>query len=284
MRALTVLQTGPLCTVQDRGRPGHASIGVGRSGAADLLSHDAANRLVGNNSDAATLEVTFGGLKLRAEFDALVSVTGAHSICRIDGIQHGLHSTLLLRAGHDLELATPTWGLRNYLAVRGGIDVPAVLGSRATDTMSGLGPEALSPGTVLVVGNDSAEWPAADFVPPPPIRTTLHVTLGPRENWFTERARSLLLSQPWTVTQDSDRVGIRLDGAEPLTRAIDGELASEGMVLGALQVPPSGQPVLFLADHPVTGGYPVIAVVTAADGAAAAQLTPGSRIRFRAVG
>nr|WP_314142661.1 biotin-dependent carboxyltransferase family protein [uncultured Rhodococcus sp.] len=283
MRALTVLQTGPLCTVQDRGRPGYASIGVGRSGAADRHSHDAANRLVGNNSDAATLEVTFGGLKLRAEFDAIVAVTGAHVICRVDGTVHGLHSTLVVRAGQELELATPTWGLRSYLAVRGGIDIPAVLGSRATDTMSGLGPAALYPGTVLAVGSDSGQWPAADFVPPPSIRTTLHVTFGPRETWFTERARSLLLEQPWTVTPDTDRVGIRLDGSEPLARAVDSELASEGMILGALQVPPSGQPVLFLADHPVTGGYPVIAVVTAADVSAAAQLTPGTQIHFRAV-
>ncbi|RMB78431.1 biotin-dependent carboxyltransferase [Rhodococcus sp. SBT000017] len=284
MRALTVLQTGPLCTVQDRGRPGYASIGVGRSGAADRLSHDAANRLVGNNSDAATLEVTFGGLNLRAEFDAVVAVTGAHVICRVDGTLQGLNSTLVVRAGQVLELTTPTWGLRSYLAVRGGIDVPAVLGSRATDTMSGLGPAALSAGDVLNVGNGSGEWPAADFVPPPSTRATLHVTFGPRENWFTESTRSLLLEQPWTVTPDTDRVGIRLDGSEPLVRALDSELASEGMVLGALQVPPSGQPVLFLADHPVTGGYPVIAVVTAADVSAAAQLTPGTQIRFRAVG
>lgn len=284
MRALTVLQTGPLCTVQDRGRPGYASIGVGRSGAADRLSHDAANRLVGNNSDAATLEVTFGGLNLRAEFDAVVAVTGAHVICRVDGTVRGLNTTLVVRAGQVLELTTPTRGLRSYLAVRGGIDVPAVLGSRATDTMSGLGPAALSPGDVVAVGNGSGEWPAADFVPPPSSRATLHVTFGPRENWFTEHARSLLLEQPWTVTPDTDRVGIRLDGSEPLARALDSELASEGMVLGSLQVPPSGQPVLFLADHPVTGGYPVIAVVTAADVSAAAQLTPGTRIRFRAVG
>ena len=174
--------------------------------------------------------------------------------------------------------------LRSYLAVRGGIDVPSVLGSRSTDTMSGLGPARLSPGTVLPVGDATDHWPATDFVVPTPLEQTLHITFGPREDWFTEHARSILLEQPWTVTQDSDRVGIRLDGAEPLTRAVDDELPSEGMVLGALQVPPSGQPVLFLADHPVTGGYPVIAVVTAADVSAAAQLTPGTQIRFRAIG
>ncbi|CCQ14826.1 Allophanate hydrolase subunit 2 [Rhodococcus sp. AW25M09] len=283
MRALTVLQTGPLCTVQDRGRPGHASIGVGRSGAADLRSHDAANRLVGNQSDAATLEVTFGGLRVRAEFDALAAVTGAQVICLVDGIAQGLNSTIIIRAGQELQLSTPTSGLRSYLAVRGGIDVPEVLGSRSRDTMSGLGPAALSPGTVLAVGDARSDWPAADFVPPPAVEQDLRVTFGPRDEWFTEHARALLLQQPWTVTVDADRVGIRLEGAEPLHRAIDQELASEGMVLGAIQVPPSGQPVLFLADHPVTGGYPVIAVVTAADVSAAAQLTPGSLVHFRAV-
>ena len=284
MRALTVLQTGPLCTVQDRGRPGQASLGVGRSGAADLISHDAANRLVGNHSGAATLEVTFGGLRLRAESDALVAVTGAHVTLRIDGTEQGLYSTLVLRAGQELELSAPTWGLRSYVAVRGGIDVPVVLGSRSTDTMSKIGPAALSPGTELTVGDDKTDWPAADFVPPPAATLIFRVRFGPREAWFTDNARSSLVQQSWTVTQDSDRVGIRLDGPAPLTRAVDDELASEGMVLGSLQVPPSGQPVLFLADHPVTGGYPVIAVVTADDVSAAAQLTPGAQIRFRAVG
>lgn len=284
MRALTVLQTGPLCTVQDRGRPGYASIGVGHSGAADRHSHDAANRLVGNDSRAATLEVTFGGLHVRAEFDAVMAVTGARVICRVDGTVQGLHSTLVVRAGQELTLSPPTSGLRSYLAVRGGIDVPPVLGSRSTDTMSGLGPARLSPGTVLAVGDATNHWAAADFVVPTPLERTLHITFGPREDWFTEHALSTLVQQSWTVTQDSDRVGIRLDGVEPLTRAGDDELPSEGMVLGALQVPPSGQPVLFLADHPVTGGYPVIAVVTANDVSAAAQLTPGTRIQFRAVG
>ncbi|MEK8069913.1 5-oxoprolinase subunit C family protein [Rhodococcoides navarretei] len=284
MKALTILQPGPLCTVQDRGRPGYASIGVGHSGAADRLSHDAANRLVGNDSGAATLEVTFGGLTLRAEFDAVVAVTGAQVICRVDGTEQGLNSTLVIRAGQELELSTPTWGLRSYLAVRGGIDMPVILGSRSTDTMSGIGPAVLSADTVLSVGNDKAGWPAAEFIPAPASTQTLRISFGPRADWFTEHARSTLVHQPWTVTQDSDRVGIRLDGSEPLTRSVDSELASEGMVLGALQVPPSGQPVLFLADHPVTGGYPVIAVVTAADVSAAAQLTPGTQIRFRAIG
>ncbi|KMJ51517.1 biotin-dependent carboxyltransferase family protein [Rhodococcoides fascians] len=284
MKALTVLQTGPLCTVQDRGRRGHAAVGVGRSGAADLRSHDAANRLVGNDSGAATLEVTFGGLQVRAEFDAVMAVTGAHVICRVDGTDRGLYSTLVMRAGQTLKLSTPTSGLRSYVAVRGGIDVPAVLGSRATDTMSGLGPAVVSPGTALPVGDEKAKWPAAEFIPPPVFPQTLHITFGPRDDWFTEHARSVLVQHPWTVTQDSDRVGIRLDGVEPLTRAVDDELPSEGMVLGALQVPPSGQPVLFLADHPVTGGYPVIAVVTLDDVSAAAQLTPGTRIQFRAAG
>ena len=282
MRKLSILQTGPLCTVQDRGRSGHAPIGVGRSGAADILAHDAANRLVGNSSQAATLEVTFGGLALRAEFDTVVAVTGASTECTVDGARQGLYSMITLPAGSILTLAAPTSGLRNYVAVRGGIDAPTVLGSRSTDTLSGIGPEVMRPGTELLVGAEHADWPAADFIPPPIPTPTLRLRIhyGPRDDWFTARARSTLVQQNWTVSQDSDRVGIRLDGAEPLPRAVAGELPSEGMVPGGLQVPPEAKPVLFLADHPVTGGYPVIAVVASGSIPQAAQLRPGDTVQF----
>lgn len=282
MRQLSIVRTGPLCTVQDRGRPGRASFGVGRSGAADIASHDAANRLVGNTAQAATLEVTFGGLALRACFDAVVAVTGASTECAVDGVRQGLYSTIMLPSGATLTLAAPTSGLRNYLAVRGGIDAPTVLGSRSTDTLSGIGPEVVRAGTDLLVGTEHADWPAAEYIPEPLPRsvTTLRVEYGPRDDWFTAEAKATLIQQRWTVSQDCDRVGIRLDGPDPLPRAVAGELASEGMVPGGLQVPPSGKPVLFLADHPVTGGYPVIAVVTTGSMPEAAQLRPGDTVRF----
>jgi allophanate hydrolase subunit 2 len=172
--------------------------------------------------------------------------------------------------------------VRSYVAVRGGLDVPAVLGSRSTDLLSGLGPSRLRPGDVIAVGDVARlRWEVPDAVV---IAADVDLPLlpGPRLDLFAAEAFARLLAAPYVVTPDSNRVALRLDG-EPLHRTSGGELASEGLVRGALQVPPSGQPVLFLADHPVTGGYPVVAVVPDAATDRAAQARPGSRITFRVV-
>ncbi len=278
---LTVLATGPLATVQDGGRIGFAGIGVPRSGAADADAAALANRLVGNDRAAATIEVTAGGLRLRAERTVLVAVTGAPAPVTVDGRAAPFGAPLTLARGAVLALAVPPVGLRTYLAVRGGFDVPPVLGSRSTDTLSGLGPAPLAPGDRLPVGDLRAEEPFVDVAPVrwPSSAPVLHVLPGPRRDWLAPAAWTAL-TQEWTVTVDSNRVGLRLSGPE-LERARDGELPSEGLVPGALQVPPDGAPVLFLADHPVTGGYPVLAVVTTADLSAAAQLRPGDTLTFR---
>lgn len=278
--SLEVLAPGPLCTVQDEGRAGLAAVGVGRSGAADRGAYRAANRLVGNTPGAACLEVTLGGLHVRAGADLVVAVTGAATPVRVAGRPEPHHHLLVVRAGQVLRLGAPGSGLRSYVAVRGGIAVPPVLGSRSTDTLAGLGPAPLRAGDVLPVGGAAAGWPAADFAVPPAFGdpAVLTVLPGPRADWFTPQALATLARQPWEVTAQSNRVGARLRGPAPLARAGAGELPSEGMVRGALQVPADGQPVLFLADHPVTGGYPVIAVVAEPD--RAAQLRPGQRVRF----
>lgn len=281
---LTVLAAGPLATVQDRGRCGHAGIGVPRSGAADAAAADLANRLVGNLDSAAVVEVTAGGLRVRAERTLLVAVTGAPAAVIVDGRPAPSGAPFTLAAGSELGLGTPTVGLRTYLAVRGGIDVPPVLGSRSTDTLSGIGPAPLAAGDGLPVGDLRGEEPFVDVAPlrhpsPAPV---LRVLPGPRRDWLDASAWADLTSRRWTVTANSNRVGLRLDGPR-LARERDDELPSEGLVAGAVQVPPDGAPVLFLADHPVTGGYPVLAVVTTADLPAAAQLRPGDVLRFRAV-
>jgi biotin-dependent carboxylase-like uncharacterized protein len=276
-RSITVLAPGPLSTVQDQGRPGQAGLGVGRSGACDRASAALANRLVGNPDGAAVLEVTFGGLAVRAEADLLVVTTGA----RCPGAPHA--APTLLRRGQELRLGAPASGLRTYLAVRGGIDVPPVLGSRATDLLSGLGPPVLAAGDVLPIGPPAAPLPGVDLAPvaePSAGEVSVTVLRGPRDDWFGDPGWAALTGQPWTVTSESNRVGLRLDGV-PLERLRTGELPSEGMARGALQVPPSGTPVLFLADHPVTGGYPVIGYVTDADLDRCGQLRPGQALRFR---
>jgi biotin-dependent carboxylase-like uncharacterized protein len=279
---LSVLAPGPLSTVQDRGRPGWASIGVTRSGAADRCSADLANRLVGNDGAAAVLEVTAGGLRVRAGRALLVAVTGAPAPVTVDDRAAPFDAPLTLRAGQVLGLGVPPVGLRSYLAVRGGIGVPPVLGSRSTDTLSGLGPAPLAPGDLLPVGDAAADEPVVDVAPvrAPSSRPVLRVLPGPRRDWLASEAWALLTREDWAVTTDSNRVGLRLDGPR-LRRARADELPSEGLVPGAVQVPPDGVPVLFLADHPVTGGYPVLAVVTSDDLPAAAQLRPGDSVRFR---
>ncbi len=269
---LTILEPGLLTTVQDSGRPGRAASGVGPSGACDLASYRLANRLVGNAEDAPALEVTHGGLRVRADGDVVLATTGAR--CTGSG-HHNAPTTL--RSGDLLELGPPTSGLRTYVAVRGGVVVEPVLGSCATDTLSGLGPGALAAGDVLGVGNAGRPMPGVDLAPvtdPEVGVVEVQVTPGPRRDWFPDRAWRSLLEQTWTVTSDSNRVGLRLEG-EALGRDRTDELPSEGLVRGALQVPPSGKPVLFLADHPVTGGYPVIAYVTDTDVDRCAQLRPG---------
>ncbi|NUW30683.1 biotin-dependent carboxyltransferase family protein [Nonomuraea sp. SMC257] len=184
-------------------------------------------------------------------------------------------------AGTELRFGTPVWGLRSYLAVRGGVAVEPVLGSRSTDSLSGLGPEPLRAGTLLPMGPVTGLEPIVADVAPPrgPRPAVLRVLPGPRDDWFAPGALAELCAEPYTVSQDSNRVGVRLGGRE-LARAREGELPSEGMVAGALQVPPSGQPIVFLADHPPTGGYPVIAVLVTADLPVAAQLRPGDQVRF----
>jgi biotin-dependent carboxylase-like uncharacterized protein len=283
---LEVQRVGALVLVQDRGRPGFAHLGVGRSGAADLAAHDAANRLVGNAPGAATLEVTLGGLRVRATGSVTAAATGARVRLSVNGIDVPDYCTLHLGAGDELTVGHPTDGLRSYLAVRGGIDVPRVLGSRATDTLAGLGPDPVRPGDRLPIGEERSEWPATELAPPPPARlrpVVLRVRIGPRHTMFDADSLRVLTDQEWTVTPDTNRVGARLAGSCALTRSDTTEMPSEGMVPGALQVPSSGQPVLFLADHPVTGGYPVIAVVVDDDLSAAAQLAPGDVIRFSLV-
>nr|WP_276313842.1 biotin-dependent carboxyltransferase family protein [Solihabitans fulvus] len=279
---MEVLASGMLATVQDAGRPGLAEMGVGSSGAADRPALALANRLVGNLDSHAGIEVTFGGLAVRAGTALLVAVTGAPCPITVHGRPEPTNTLLRLAEGEELRLGTPARGLRSYLAVRGGIAVAPVLGARATDTLAGTGPPVLRAGDVLPVGPSVGTLPGIDFAPvapPPSGDLRLRVLLGPRDDWFTAAAVKRLLTEPYEVTAEIDRVGMRLAGP-PLERARTGELPSEGMVRGALQVPPSGQPTLFLADHPLTGGYPVIAVLADRDIDRAAQARPGQRLRF----
>jgi biotin-dependent carboxylase-like uncharacterized protein len=190
-----------------------------------------------------------------------------------------------LDAGDELSLGVPSEGVRSYLALRGGFAVQPVLGSASTDTLAKLGPAPVQAGDVLAPASRLAA--AVDPDRPPSTRlpragevVKLDITLGPRADWFTDRGVETLMAQEWLVTAESSRVGMRLAGEKPLERRSDAELPSEGTPVGAIQVPHSGQPVLFLADHPLTGGYPVIAVVARHHLDRAGQTPIGARIRF----
>ncbi|HEV7975217.1 biotin-dependent carboxyltransferase family protein [Amycolatopsis sp.] len=278
---IEVVAPGPFATVQDLGRPGLASLGVGRSGAADRSSLRLGNRLAGNPEGNAAIEATLGGLVIRFSEPALIAVTGAVCEIRVGGRAAGMFAPIQVRSGEEVKLSVPSQGLRTYLAVRGGIDVTPVLHARATDTLAKLGPPALSAGMTLPIGARVAGYPVVDLAPQKafPEELVLRVTPGPRLDWFVPGTMTTLTTTSYEVTANADRVGLRLSGPE-LTRCQDGELAPEACVPGALQVPPSGVPILFLVDHPVTGGYPVVAVVDDAGIDLAAQARPGRRIRF----
>lgn len=278
---IEVITPGPLTTVQDLGRVGYAALGVSPSGAADLPALMLANQLVDNPAHAAGLEVTLGGLVLQFRTNAVVAVTGARCEVRIGRLPVVMGQPVRVPAGERLALGKATSGVRTYIAVRGGVAVPPLLGSRSTDVLGGLGPPPLARGQLLPLAGADRDASVPDRVPltPYPVEPSLEFVPGPRTDWFDIDSLDRLCSQPYVVSSDANRVGLRLVGPA-LNRSVGRELPSEGLVRGAVQVPPSGQPVIFLADHPTTGGYPVIAVVRRRDLSLAAQLRPGQRVRF----
>ena len=255
---------------------------MSRSGAADRRSHTLANRLVANPGDRATIEVMFGGLTARVRGgDVAIAVTGADTDPAVNGIPFGINSIHYAHDGQVISLGAPHSGLRTYLAVRGGIDVTPVLGSRSYDVMSALGPPPLQPGDVLPVGHHTADFPELDQAPVASLADEpieLAVVPGPRDDWLIDP--DALVHTTWVASDRSDRVGMRLVGKPLQHRWPDRQLPSEGATRGAIQVPPNGLPVILGPDHPVTGGYPVAGVVTDADIDRIAQIRPGQTVRF----
>lgn len=288
---LEITRPGLHSVLQDMGRPGQTGQGVSRSGALDLGALRAANRAVGNRSDMACVESVLGGLSFICHGRAVIAVTGAHTpvtITSASGLQWQAsnYQPIELDTGDCVALGAPLAGLRSYLAIRGGFEVTPVLGSLATDTLAQVGPPALAAGdrigfTTPATGASVSLTEAPAFELPTAANViTLDVVMGPRTDWFTEDAIKRLSSQLWRVTAQSNRVGIRLAGETPLARSNNDELPSEGTSVGAIQVPASGQPVLFLADHPLTGGYPVIAAVASHHLDLAGQIPINAQIRF----
>ena len=304
--SLLVLRAGPSALIQDLGRPGHASLGVTASGVADRAAAATALRAVGTDPAAAVLEVLLGGLTVMTDAPAVVVVTGAVGVVVVvppTGSRRiaATGEVLRLEAGSTLAIGRPDAGLRGYLAVRGGIDVPEVLGSRSRDTLAALGPAPVVAGDLLEIG-DRVVGPWAEGWHPAATgsgiggvggpaagparggvrggRVELDVIPGPRDDLFPAEAWDVLATTGH-VSGHADRVGVRIDPARPVPRLPGGEIPSEGMVRGAVQIPADGAPVVFGPDHPVTGGYPVIGVLTARSADTVSQLLPGTPVRFR---
>ena len=283
-RALTVAHTGLPIAVIDEGRPGFAGLGVSTSGAMDRGAYRRANRLVGNPRGAAALELSGAGAELAFTDDTVVAVTGAVGELWADGVGEVLpNAPFLVRAGAILAIEPADRGVRIVVAVRGGVLARETLGSRSSDTLGGLGPTPLLTGDRIgiasephtLVGNPEA-GPAL-----PGLGETIEVPIvpGPDDDQFAPAQWRALCENPWTVTPRSDRIGMRLAG-EPLVRMPGLDIESQGLVRGAVQVPPDGQPIVFQADHPATGGYPVIGVVTESALDVLAQAPAGVIVSF----
>jgi biotin-dependent carboxylase-like uncharacterized protein len=282
---LVVHAVGPGVLVEDLGRPGWAHLGVPPSGALDAEALMLANRLVGNAPGEAALEILLGGVAVTASRSARIALTGASAPIAVDGRSAPWGESVSVAAGATVEIGRPPDGLRCWLAIDGGVAAERVLGSASTDTLTGLGPEPVAEGARLPLGRRRDARGAGSAIPRERLGDTvrLRVRLGPRDDWITPESAAALTRQAYVVSTDCDRVGVRLDAHDgrTLERARPGEeLASEGIVTGAVQATADGRPLIFLADHPVTGGYPVVAVVERADLWKCAQLRPGDLLRL----
>lgn len=287
---LSVIRPGLLTTLQDTGRPGSAHLGIGSSGAADLPALRLANALVGNSASACALEMTLNGPTLRAERDLWVALTGAPlPRARLDDAPLPMWRPVRVPAGSRLTPGPMSQGCRSCLAVAGGIDIPAWRGSHATDVNAGLGawPLPLAAGDALPVGKtafdppDGTPWsldPRPWFDAPSP--RTVRLVPGSHTGCLDVAARDALSNDIFTIGNDSNRVGLRLDGPR-LALSAPLELVSEGVVAGTVQLPPDGRPIVLGPEHPVTGGYPRIAQVAAVDLPVLAQCRPGDTVGFQ---
>ena len=274
MSGLRVVSPGLLTTVQDLGRFGWAHFGVSASGAADPFALRAGNLLVGNAENAAALEMTLMGGAFEFEDGAIVALTGSDF-----GVGLPLWSPVEVKAGQTVRCGPSQSGARCYLCVRGGIGVPKVMGSASTHVMTGVGGRALRKGDILPIGNEAVRKPrgAAKDVPRLPLGDALLVTGGPQAESFGDE----LYRGVYTVSEESNRMGLRLHG--PAIPSAAGHMLTEGVPLGAVQVPPDGQPIILFVEHQTTGGYPKPANVISADFRRLGQLRPRDQVSFERV-
>ena len=283
--ALIVVKPGLLTSVQDLGRFGHQASGVPVAGPMDSFSHRLANQLVANDPTAATLEITLIGPELTVGADTTMAITGAHFDVTCDDRPVAIGASFGVGAGSRLRFGRVHQGARAYLAVAGGVQTTPVLGSRAThlvSRMGGVAGRALVAGDRVPIAAATASRPhrkSGALMLPPRGRAVLRVLPGPQDHWFAPEALNILMSVSFRISPRSNRMGYRLEGP-PLARVKEGELISEPVGIGAIQVPAAGEPILLMADRQTAGGYPKIGHVISADLPLAGQLAPGDSIEF----
>lgn len=304
--SMKIIRAGLLTTVQDTGRPYYQGLGVSPAGAMDTDELRLANLLLNNEENAAALEITLIGPVIEFTADSLIALTGADLSPQIDGRPVKMYRPVAVKKGARLSFAAAQAGFRTYLAIAGGIDVPLVLGSRSTylyAAFGGFGGRALKAGDELRAGaaEKAAEGLLNKLVALSPqnfkeagwglyfeeklVGRMLHplrVTAGPQYDAFSEAAKTAFFSAAFTISSASDRMGARLTGPK-ITLKEPLELYSDAVVLGAVQVPAGGEPIILAAEHQTTGGYPVIACVSRTDIGKLAQLRPGSSVRFKLI-
>lgn len=285
----TVKKSGLLTTIQDSGRWGYQSFGIPASGAMDTFSYRIANALVGNPLHAAVLEITLAGPHMYAEHDVIIAICGADLSPQINGKPAPMWTSLQLRRGDVITFGRQISGARTYVSIAGEFELPYVFGSQATELKTNTGGyfgRPLQKGDVLyakqlrnhprLIGRKLKRNDIPNF----PKEITARIIIGPHSHFFTKETLSILLSETYTVSLQSDRMGYRLEGPKLMTKTRE-EMRSEATMFGSLQVPPSGQPIILMADRQTTGGYPIIGTVISVDLPKIAQAVPGAKICFQ---
>ena len=288
METIKILDAGLLTTVQDLGRYGFQRYGVSASGVMDEYSAKIANKLVGNKVGEAVLETTLKGVQIEFLQNTAVAITGGNCDVTLNGTKIELWQSYLVNRGDILKMGICRSGLRNYLAFAGGIDVPIIMNSKSTNLkakVGGFNGRKLMTGDVLSVGVGSLETPLTlnkYYIPTYSKDIKVGVILGQQDDHFTEAGIKTFLNETYTVTQESDRMGIRLSSVSGATieHKNGADIISDGITFGAIQVPGSGQPIVMMADRQTTGGYTKIGNVISSDLAKLAQATPGTKVKF----
>lgn len=285
MKSITFTKAEGFLTLQDQGRVGYANIAVPTSGAFDQKAHQMANRLIGNFPDTCVIESLRASYEFTTNSELVISVTGAPVSVQVDGREHEMFRAVFVPAGSVVNVKPGNLGMRTYLAIRGGVTGNRIMGSYSFDELSQLGTPPIRPGNQFEIQEKVAGSISMEYLPGSEVSELDVVELEamPAPRWSSFKNSDILFSSEYQVTSAVNRVGMRLVGPELVWNS-QTRLASEGVVIGAIQIPVDGMPLIFGPDHPTTGGYPVIAVVSRKSLNLLAQTAPGTNVRFRNAG